>query len=306
MNDPLGPGDGTGNPGDGSGGDPGAGNGGGDKPLLSDWRKSLAGEVATSPALEKFNGKEFSDVVSAYINLEKKLGGNPIVRPGKEATPEQLAEYYNQLGRPEDPTGYTLGPPEDLPEGFPYDAEEETAFRKWAHEQGLSDEHAKAFWDRRISGAATAFKSAGEKRQAGMAKAWADLRQEWGEAYDGKLQMANQVLRLGGADFVEFLKSRGLQQETAVVKFMAALGSKMGEDTLGQGRPKPGIKLTPEEAQSRINKIMGDPEHAYWNPDPQNPAKVEAMKQMADLHELAYPNQEPSGGTLEATVRANM
>jgi len=301
MNDNLlGPGGSSGNSSDGDGGD---GDGGGGEPnLLADWRRHLPDDVAALPAMERFNGKEFSEVVKSYINLEKKLGGNPIVKPGKDATPEQIAEYYTQLGRPEDPAGYELGPIDDMPEGFSYDAEEEQAFRKWAHEQGISADHAQAFWERRVKSAADAFTQTATQRRQAVAEAFQGLRREWGEAYEERLKLANRVARLGGRDFAEFMQSRGLHQEVPIVKLFADLGAKLSEDTLADGQPKPSLKLTPQEAQSNIAMIRGDKDHPFNHPDKANPGRLEALKEMDALYKLAYGDKPYGDGAASIII----
>ena len=261
----------------------------GDAPqLLSDWREHLPEDLSTSPVMEKFNSKGFDEVVKSYINLEQKLGGNPIIKPGENATSEQIAEYFTQLGRPDAPEGYEIGAPEDLPEGFKYDPDDEKAFRKWAYEQGISNAHAKAIWDRQIGTSSSAFKAALEGRRESLQTQLSELKQEWGSAYDEKLKMANRVARLGGEEFVEFLRSRGLHQEVPVIKMFADIGSKMSEDSLGAGKPKPVVALTPAEAQSRINKIMGDKDHPYHTAEPHSPARKEAVAEVAKLYEYVH------------------
>ncbi len=160
---------------------------------IDNWRDALPEDIATHAGMEKFNGKGFDEVVKSYLNLEGKLGANPIVRPGDDADDDAWASYYGALGRPDDENGYEIGPPGDLPEGMNYNEDYEKEFRAEAHKFGLTNPQAKAVWDF-IQGKATGgYQSAVDAHQQRLAEAAEALKKEWGAAHSERMQLINRA-----------------------------------------------------------------------------------------------------------------
>lgn len=56
--------------------------------------ETLPEELRANPSLQKFTKAE--DVAKSYVEMQALLG-NKVTKPGKDATPEQIAEFYGAL-----------------------------------------------------------------------------------------------------------------------------------------------------------------------------------------------------------------
>jgi hypothetical protein len=175
----------------------------------------------------------------------------PVLKmPGKDATPEDWAAFYGQIGRPETPDAYEL----PLPEG---DAGE---FVKMAapmlHKAGLTGEQAKTLATEWNSFVAAEQQKAAAAEAAGIAaldarnKAEkAELDNEWGVRNTENTEMARRAIR----QFIPTEKAAGVinaiesvlgYKET--VKFLHGIGKGLAEhDAAGLGNNSQG---TPERS----------------------------------------------------------
>lgn len=270
-----------------------AGAGAGAQPKTIDqWREALPADLGGHAGLAKFNGKDFSEVVKSYLNLESKLGANPIVRPKDDAPDTDWAGFYTALGRPENPDGYAFDAPGELPEGFKVPDGYEQTFKAAAHGAGLSVKQANALWKHQLGQMAGGYKSTLETYNNRVGEAHAALKKEWGAAYDTKLSEANRAaLALGGQDLVAWLKQSGAGREAPLIKAFAEVAKFVKEDTLGEGSRR-SVALSPAEAQSEINTILGDKKHPYH--DRKHPGHRDAVMQVKRLFEMstAKPSQQ--------------
>lgn len=119
-------------------------------------------EGDTREWLQKSNLNDPKEIAKK-AHEQAKLLGNAIRLPGKNATPEEKAEFLNKLGRPEAPDGYEFAVPKDLPEEIPYDGERAAGFKAKAHELGLTKDQAAAMHDWFIGETVNDFKAGAEK-----------------------------------------------------------------------------------------------------------------------------------------------
>lgn len=116
-----------------------------DKPVAApadwptDWREKLAGGDMKELEQLKRSGSPL-DVWKKARSLEQKLSSGEYKRElGKDATPEQVAEWRKEQGIPEAPDGYKI----ELPGGvIPGEADKPVidAFTKAVHEKGWSND----------------------------------------------------------------------------------------------------------------------------------------------------------------------
>jgi len=258
------------------------------------WRDQLPEDLATLPTMEKFNGKGFEEVVRSYVNLEQKMGGNPIVKPGENGTEEQWNEYFSQIGRPSTADEYELAAPENVPEGFNISPEYEKSFKQAAFETGASAATVKSMWDALQTTATGDYNTAVTANKTRLKEAHEALEKKWGAAYPEKVQQANRAAeRAGGQELLEWMKKTGANKETILIEAFAAFGGDMKEDTLGQGTPVGA--LTPREAKSKVAKIMANKDHPYNNKN--SPGHKEAITDVEDLFKFIYPDNEPNMST---------
>ena len=116
------------------------------------------------------------------------------------------------------------------------------------------------------------------------------MKTEWGAAYQQKIGYANKVANVGGEDFIKWISETGLGREPRMIKFAAKVGEMISEDSLGKDKVKSAYVLDPKQANSKINKIMGDKNHAYHSK--KHPGHADAVQEVSKLFDQAYP--EPS------------
>ena len=80
----------------------------------------LSEDMKGHPTIQKF--QDVASLAQSYLEAQKLIGADKIVKPGKDATPEQMAEFYNALGRPENVDGYGFAE-WSPPDGLPWDAD---------------------------------------------------------------------------------------------------------------------------------------------------------------------------------------
>ncbi len=210
---------GTGSVGEGAGAGQGVGAQG--TPALGKWADQLPKEIRENPdavkTLSKFTS--FGDITKSYLELSGKLGSS-IQIPGKDATVEQKAAFFKQLGRPESADKY----------GFKQEHDGAKSFAKIAHEVGLSDDQAKALYQHFENSGADAVKA----RQAMMQKQQVDtetaLKKEYGDKYPQAIETLRRGLEnFGGKELLDVLVTSGLSFHPAVVRTFIRIGEKLSE-----------------------------------------------------------------------------
>lgn len=156
--------------------------------------------------------------VAKLAHEQAKMLGNAIRIPGKDATPEEVQAYREKLGVPKTADEYEFTVPKDLPAELPYDGERASAFKAFAHEQGLSKAQAQAMHDwatKNAVGDFTASKAATDTRNAEIAKGEMEkLVKLWGPL-DGvtakaNLAFADRALNHGGPEALAEFQRVGL------------------------------------------------------------------------------------------------
>lgn len=150
--------------------------------------------------------------------LDSELSGlkaKSLTPPTADAKPEEWDAFYAKLGRPEKPEAYEFNMPQNLPEGFAYDAESAKAYRGWAHEAGLNPRQAQALHDRFVSHQAQAqtdyvkaIVQKGEAAQTELVKVWGDKDSD---GFKASVQYADRFINQNGGDtLLGELKANGL------------------------------------------------------------------------------------------------
>jgi hypothetical protein len=268
-------------------------------PAAGDW-KTEAG-LAGNPQFDKFNTP--ADLAKSYAELES-YRGNSIRIPSEEAGEEQLKEFteklmkvpgvtripgeddaegwnniYQQLGRPSAPEEYKF----DEVEGFSGDPESEGAFRKLAHEHGLTAKQANAVHQWLGSNIAKEETASAAASQESMGR----LRGEWGQAFDHKLSVATNAAQAlsekipGLGEYFDQMANKGY--DASMVRLMSMVGEMLGES--GAISVNPRTSMTPEEARAKINDIRNNAQHPANNEF--DPGYEKAREEVIRLYKVA-------------------
>ena len=203
----------------GNGGDNGAGNtqpagnDNGGKAQRPAWMEQIGDITKDEGAAEKLaKFAKVSDLGKAYLELEGKLG-NSIVKPGENASAEEIETFYKKLGKPESADKYSI------------EGDEAKVFRELAFKNNLTDTQAKALFQ--------SLKEVGQnvlEQQKVAFETQAALRKEYGNNYNTKIEMLKRgVATYGGPKMAAKLQASGLLADYEIVKMFINLGEMSAE-----------------------------------------------------------------------------
>lgn len=198
--------------------------------------------------------KGVDDLVTEYKNAKTLLGDkvNATIIPGEDATPEQLSEFYNKLGRPDKPEDYKL----PVPEGA--DAKFSTEASKWMHELGLNSKQAQT-----LASKMNEYTAGYEAQQAQQRAVQAEsdlkgLKQEWQQSYEKNIELARRAARGFGMDADRLTKIENALGTKDMLKFFSDIGNGFSEHKFeGSGGPSP-FGMTKEAAKVKMDELKSD------------------------------------------------
>lgn len=178
---------------------------------------TLSNDEATRTWLEKHELKTPEALATKAYNLDKVVGGAVKV-PGKDATPEEVNDFYSKLGRPDEAGKYEFAVPQDLPESVPYNADMAGSFKEFAHSIGLSQDQAgKAhdwFVGQQVEAAGSVATQNTEKLEELAATERTKLEQVWGaigsEGGKRNAEMADRAMQAGPPELLADFMNAGM------------------------------------------------------------------------------------------------
>ena len=250
----------------------------------TDWKASLSDEVRADKSLENIN--DIESLAKSYVHAQKMVGADKIPVPNKFATDKDWDAVYEKLGRPKTAEEYKF----NLPEDQKVDDAALKNFSTQAHKLGLLPGQAegmvKFYNEMKSTELAAAESTATGQRE----KAITELKTEWGQAYDQKLQQANNVV---ASVFPQGFMNTNLEDGTklgdhpAVIKAFANLAGKMGEDNIVQASGP--THMTPKQLDKEIATLQA-PGSAYW--DNKHPGHDAAVEEVKELFKLKHGEEE--------------
>jgi hypothetical protein len=244
----------------------------------------VASEDFINSVSEEYRGKitqkgfkDVNDIVKAYDNLESKFG-----KRLEDLTAEELRDLDPKFGAPESADAYELELSDDMVKdpilgdisndlfnaGIPKDKAESLikgVTEKLNEQQKLAETNAVLEAEENVK----------------------TLKQEFGAAFDQRIQAANKALtELGGQDAIEAIQTAGLANNPAIVKLLAEAGKFLTEDTPVGNKDEKSFGITPNEAQSKISELQADKAFMDRWRNAAHPGHKEAASQMEKLYRL--------------------
>jgi len=174
-----------------------------------------------------------------------------VTLPGKDATPEQWAEFYKNIGAPESSDAYEL----PIPDGD--NGEFAKTAAAWFKDAGLLPQQANALaskWNEFQGAQAAAAQAAEDARlQAMDTKNRAEetaLKTEWGQKHEANMELAKRAVRQflpadKSGEIITALEDKLGYAET--IKLLHTIGAGLGEhDAAGLGQQSGGKKSAAE------------------------------------------------------------
>jgi len=227
--------------------------------------------------------KDPQSVVESYKNFEKLMGApkDKLLRLPEKADAPEWNDVYSKLGRPQDPKGYEFTLPETMDKEFEGWAKEN--FHKLGLTKKQGEDLIKGYVELNTS-KETAFNS---QIQAKAQEQEANLKKEWGAAFDQNIQVAKKAATQFGLDGKMIDNLESALGYDGVMKFLSTIGSKIGEAGFVDSNSAKGFggAMTPEQARFEISSLKTDTEFGkkYSSGD------VEARRRLDQLHKWAYP-----------------
>lgn len=244
--------------------------------------ESLPEDLRSEPSLRNFT--DAASLAKSYVHAQRMIGADKIPLPGKSATNEEWRSVYKRLGLPDTPDNYdvkTTGKMQDS---------DFASFKNVAYEAGLNSKQAQAIASLYEDNVSKSQEAAQQRTQEAKFAAEQELREEFGKAFEQKLQRAQSAAKvlIGGTEMFDSIQlSDGslLGDHPAIIRMFATLADQIGEDSL-EGATSETV-MTPSEAKQQIAEMTakGSP---YW--DKFHPQHDEAVKQVLYLREFMYPS----------------
>lgn len=231
--------------------------------------------------LETKGFKDHGALAESYRNLEKLRGvpENELLRMPKEGDTEAWNAFYNRLGRPENPDGYSL----PIPDG------DDGAFAKqaaqWMHEAGLTPAQAQALASKNNEWLSAQVKAFEDQQAIESDRQMTELKSEWGQAFEQNTEIARRAAKQFGLEEADLNALEDALGTKKLLTLFNNIGQGLGEHKAqGFGNGDQSFKLSPAAANERIKQLMGDKEWSskYLNGGANEKAEMARLQQMAN------------------------
>lgn len=253
--------------------------------VAADWKAALPDDLREHPSIAGM--QDVASLAKSMVHAQSMVGADKIAVPGKWADDEDWSQVYDKLGRPASAEDYGLQ--FEVPDG-----EADPALTGWfaetAHKIGLNTKQAQQLADSYIE--LTGGMGQPEvDLEAAKADATAELRQEYGAAFNDRLGKGNNFLGEFGADGLMDLRLNDgtpLMNHPAfirtVVNAAQYIHESVSEDKLIGD--KDSNVVTPGEAQKQLEEVMR-PDSPYW--DSRHPQHDVYVQRALSIQEMIHP-----------------
>ncbi len=219
-------------------------------------------EIRGHPSISPI--KDVENLARSYVNAQRLIGADKIPMPANP-TEEDLDRIYDRLGRPSTPEDYGIAA-----DGSVVTEEVAKEYSDIAHKLRLTPDQAQGILEYyrgtvEQSGAATL-----EMAEVAREETVSSLKQEWGRAFEQKVDAAARVAQeFGNPEMFDITLQDGskLGDNPDFIKAFAKIAefrqSVTSEDTVADMSQS--NVMTPADAKAEIDAIMNDKGHPYWD-----------------------------------------
>ena len=230
------------------------------------WKAQLPADYQNSPTMKLYQDTKegLAEAVKTHLSLEKLLGNEKVPIPKGPQDTAARALFNKAMGVPEKPDGYAL-PDAEVPatmKGLTFD---KAKFQEAIHKHHLAPDAARGLWDAYTAMTKQAYADALKGQQDKLTEIVNGLRSEWGDAYQSKVELGQNVInKFSGDKEANDWITATLVNDPRGLKFLAAIGEQFAENKIG-GFKSDRFSLTPDEAQGQLDAIRRDMNHPYNN-----------------------------------------
>jgi hypothetical protein len=254
----------------------------------SSWKDGLSADFRNHPSLQDIGSVD--DLTKSFIHAQSLLGTNRLQKPSEDWTQEQYEAFYKEIGVPETVEGYGNLDQLELP---PIEGAQEMVgqFKNVFKYANLTPQQAEMVTKAYTDMMSTQTQNMGQMAEQAVTTTTQELQREWGNAYEGKLEQANEAAEAIFGDNLETFRQIRLADGTflgdssLMVKLLAAVGDSMGEGGLPGGGSR--ATLTPDEATAELRALEADTEaRAAWL-DANHPRHKEILERRMQLRRMS-------------------
>lgn len=260
----------------------------------SSFRDGISHEFRDDPSISKFDN--VNDLVKEHVNLQSLLGRKGTITPNENDSPDIWNKYRSENNIPESFDKYnleTFNKPED-----DWDDDFQSRMAEVSHKLNLSNDQFSELLNGYVNYINDASEASQKDIEFSSKEAIDGLKKEWGRAYEAKTNIGasalNQLTKGDPSSIATIELSDGslLGNNPNFIRIMASMGESLQEKGLIEGVVVNNSAMSPEEARSKLNMLMGDQEKSnILFSTEYNPAKEELVKERDRLLSFAYPQE---------------
>lgn len=231
----------------------------------------LPEEFRNDPAFANF--KNLEDLCKSYRFAKQTIGKKTIGMITDQSTPEEVENFYRQLGKPESPDGYQAKFSDKMPEIF----RQPEVFGKYLAsfaKNNITEKQAAGLLADLEADVVAQLAEQDAARQRALQQSLASLKSDWGDNYNVNLNKAQEVWQKLRPDWD--IRTHPLGDNMDVIRLMADIYPLIADDTMVKDGQSPAATVANIEAE--MAQIRNNP--AYWD---QGPEHDRLMKRMEEL-----------------------
>jgi len=223
------------------------------------WQDSLSTELRDNQTLGKYTSAE--EAHKGHLELQKTLGSDRVAWPKDANDLDGWGEVDKRRGVPETADGYNLEAVK-APEGLGVETLDRFAFQEKMKSVNASPAQANAMWKDYTDMITGSVEQAAAQFQGEVESAKNTMMQEWGEAYETKIQRGQDVIDTFSKDQDQADRlTAGLAKDPFGMQFLAKIGDMMAESNIGGFQDKKTFTYTPDEARVELDKIKASSDY---------------------------------------------
>jgi len=244
----------------------------------ADWRLEIKNEEARKFAE---SSTDIDHLATRALEMRQKLS-NAVVRPGENASEEEIAAYNKALGVPDSVEGYEIQAPEHLEEEV-YKSEEVQGrinnFAETMLAKGAPKEVVDAAFDWYWKAEAAALEAQSEADKKYAEESDAALEAKWGKEFKVNSEFSNRGAEyLFGDAFedarhIEMKDGRYLLDNPVMKEALAKIGRETSDSNLG---PTTMTEETRESTQKEFDELKREQHAAYFRGDQREANRLQA------------------------------
>jgi hypothetical protein len=183
------------------------------------WHEQLPPELKGNPALAEY--QKVGDLAKALLDLKGKAGVN---LPGDGAGAEELAAFWEKLGRPKEAAGYS----------FARDAEN-AEIARMAHAANLTESQAAALFGQLKTFGTARMREMQQAQMAELVETENAFKAEFGSRYPEKVEFLKRGMAAAGGNVAEVLQKAGIAGNPDIVRAFIRYGELTAESGGARG-----------------------------------------------------------------------